>query len=77
MDGKCVNETISFPGHSHVNVLNQGGLLKVNEDVIAISSVAEAYFLSSTNRIQRYSQCTYGELHGARKFCQSKMKFPW
>ena len=52
MDGKCVNETISFPEHSHVNVLNQGGLLKVNEDVIAISSVAEAYFLSSTKKLQ-------------------------
>ena len=68
--GICVGETISLPEHRHVNVLNRGGLWKVNEDVIAIYSVAEAYFLSLTK-----SQCNYGELHGARKFCQSKAKF--
>ena len=49
--GKCVGETISLPEHRHVNVLNRGGLWKVNEDV-AIFSVAEAYFLSSTKKLQ-------------------------
>ena len=79
--GKYVGETISLPEHRHVNVLNRGGLWKVNEDVIAIFSVVEAYFLPSTKKlqkkkcVQRYSQCTYGELHGARKFWQSKAKF--
>ena len=45
MAGKCVGETVSLPEHRHVDVLNRGGLWKVNEDVIAIFSVAEAYFL--------------------------------
>ena len=50
--GKRVGETISLPKHRHVDVLNRGGLWKVNEDVIAIFSVAEAYFLSSTKKLQ-------------------------
>ena len=50
--GKCVGETISLPKHRHVDVLNRGGLWKVNEDVIAIFSVSEAYFLSSTKELQ-------------------------
>ena len=33
-------------------MLNRGGLWKVNEDIIAIFSVAEAYFLSSTKKLQ-------------------------
>ena len=45
--GKCVGETVFLPEHRHVDVLNRGGLWKVNEDGIAIFSVAEAYFLSS------------------------------
>ena len=52
MAGKCVSETVSLPEHRHVDVLNRGGLWKVNEDVIAIFSVAEAYFLSSTKKLQ-------------------------
>ena len=82
MAGKCVGETISLPEHKHVNVLNRGGLWKVNEDVIAIFSVAEAYFLSSTKKLQNkivskdIVNATYGELHGARKFYHSKAKFP-
>ena len=52
MAGKCVGETISLPEHRHVDVLNLGGLGKVNEDVLAIFSVAEAYFLSSTKKLQ-------------------------
>ena len=52
MDGKYVGETISLPEHRHVNVLNRGDLWKVNEDVIAIFSVAEAYLLSSTKKLQ-------------------------
>ena len=49
---KCVRETVSLPEHRDVDVLNRGGLWKVNEDVIAIYSVAEAYFLSSTKKLQ-------------------------
>ena len=49
---KCVGETISLPEYRHVNVLNRGGLWKLNEDVIAIFSVAEAYFLSSAKKLQ-------------------------
>ena len=50
--GKSVGETVSLPEHRHVDVLNRGGLWKVNEDVIAIFSVAETYFLSSTRKLQ-------------------------
>ena len=50
--GKCVGETVSLPEHRHVDVLNWGGLWKVNEDVVTIFSVAEAYFLSSTKKLQ-------------------------
>ena len=39
--GKCVGETISSPEHSYVNVWGRGNLLKMNEDVIAIFSVAQ------------------------------------
>ena len=52
MAGKCVGEIIYSPEHRHVIVLDRGGLWKVNEDVIAIFSVAEAYFLSSTKKLQ-------------------------
>ena len=52
MAGKCVGETIFLPEYRHTDVLNRGGLWKVNEDVIAIFSVAEAYFLSSTKKLQ-------------------------
>ena len=52
MAGKCVGEAIFLPEYSHVSVLNRGGLWKVNEDVIAIFSVAEAYFLSSIKKLQ-------------------------
>ena len=34
--GKCVGETVFLPEHRHVDVLNRGGLWKVNKDVIAI-----------------------------------------
>ena len=45
-------KTISLPEHRHPNVLGQGGLWKVSEDVISLFSVAEAYFLSSTKKLQ-------------------------
>ena len=50
--GKCVGETVSLPEHRHVDVLSRDGLWKVNEDVIAIFSIVEAYFLSSTKKLQ-------------------------
>ena len=50
--GKCVGKTVCLPEPRHVNVMNRGGLWKVNEDVIAIFSVAEVYFLSSTKKLQ-------------------------
>ena len=43
---KCVGGTILLPEHGHINVLNRVGIWKVNEDIISIISVAEAYFLS-------------------------------
>ena len=43
---------ISLPEHRHVGILNRGALWKVNEGVIAIFNVAEAYFLSSTKKLQ-------------------------
>ena len=50
--GKCVGKTVSLTKHRHVGVLNRAGLWKVNEDVIAIFSFAEVYFLSSTKKLQ-------------------------
>ena len=52
MAGRCVGETVSLPEQRHVDVLNRGSLWKMNEDVIALFSVAEAYFLSSTKKLQ-------------------------
>ena len=52
MADKCVGEIVSLPEHRHVDGLNRGGLWKVNEDVITIFSVAEAYFFSSTKKLQ-------------------------
>ena len=45
---KDVGETVSLSEHWHVDVLNRGGLRKVNEGVIAIFSVVEAYFYKTT-----------------------------
>ena len=52
MAGKYVGETISLPEHRYVDGLNRGSSWKVNEDVFAIFSVAEAYILSSTKKHQ-------------------------
>ena len=52
MAGKYVGETIFLPERKHFNVLDRGSLWKVNEDVIAIFSAAEAYLLSSTKKLQ-------------------------
>ena len=53
MVDRCVGEAVSLPKQRHVHVLNRGGLWKVNEDVIAFFSVAEAYFLLSTKKLQK------------------------
>ena len=48
MADKDVGETVSLSEHWHVDVLNRCGLRKVNEGIIAIFSVVEAYFYKTT-----------------------------
>lgn len=42
MAGKCKDEKLVIPEHKHVELLDRGGLWKVNTDVVAIFSVAES-----------------------------------
>ena len=42
MVGKCKDEKLLIPEHKHVELLDGGGLWKVNTDVVAIFSVAES-----------------------------------
>ena len=54
MVGKCKDEKLLIPEHKHVELLDGGGLWKVNTDVVAIFSVAESYFLSSSTEGANY-----------------------
>ena len=49
--GKCIGENITLPEHKHVNIMDRGGLWKVNENVTSIFKVAEAYFKVATKRM--------------------------
>ena len=51
--GKCVGVTKFLPEQRHFDAFDQGGLWKVNEDVTVVFNVAEAYFLSSTKKLQK------------------------
>ena len=42
---KCKDENQISPEHANINISDSGGLWKVNKDVVAIFSVAEAFFL--------------------------------
>ena len=54
MAAKCKDEKLLIPEHKRVELLDRGGLWKVNTDVIAIFSVAESYFLSSSTKGANY-----------------------
>ena len=47
MAAKCAIEINYLLEYRHVNGSDQGGLWKVNENIIAIFSIAKAYFVSS------------------------------
>ena len=51
--GKFVGVTIFLPEQRQFDAFDQGGLWKVNEDAIVIFNVTEAYFLSSTKKLQK------------------------
>ena len=44
MAGKCKRQRLLIPEHSHVELLNWGGLWKINTDAVATLSAAESYF---------------------------------
>ena len=50
MAGKCKDEKLQIPEHNHVELLDRGDLWKVNTDAVAIFSVGESYFLSSSTK---------------------------
>ena len=46
--GKCIGENVTLPEHKYVNILDRGGLWKVNENVTSIFKIAERYFRIAT-----------------------------
>lgn len=48
--GKCIGGSITLPEHKHVNIMDRGGLWKVNENVTSIFKVAESYFKVATQK---------------------------
>ena len=48
MAGKCKDGKLQIPQHKHIELLDWGGLWKVNTDVVAIFSVAKSYLSSSS-----------------------------
>ena len=54
MAAKCIDEKLLIPEHNHIELLDRGGLWKVNTDVVAIFSVAESYFLFSSTKGANY-----------------------
>ena len=48
--GKCIGENVTLPEHKYVNILDRGGLWKVNENVTSIFKIAERYFRIATQK---------------------------
>ena len=48
--GKCIGENVTLPEHKSVNILDRGGLWKVNENVTSIFKIAERYFRIATQK---------------------------
>lgn len=51
MAGKCVGENVTLPEHERVNIMDSGGLWKVNENFTSISKIAERYFKITTKSV--------------------------
>ena len=50
MAGKRVGENVTLPEHEHVNIMDRGGLWKVNENFTSIFKIAERYFRIATQK---------------------------
>ena len=50
MAGKCVGENVTLPKYKHVNIIDRGGLWKVNGDVTSIFKIEERYFRIATQK---------------------------
>ena len=71
--GKGDEETISFPEQRHVNVWRKVLMKSESRCYYCCRSLflVTSYGTTKENCIQRYG-LTYREMHGAKKFCQSK-----
>ena len=49
MAGKCSGENLPLPEHKHIEILDRGGLWKVDNNVILIFKVAECHFKTITS----------------------------
>ena len=50
MVGKCVLEKLTLPENKHVNIMDGGGLWKVNGNVTSIFKIVERYFRIATQK---------------------------
>ena len=50
MARKCVGENDTLPEHKHVNVMDRGGLWKVNENITSSFKNAKRYFGIATQK---------------------------
>ena len=50
MTRKRVDENVTLPEHKHVNIMDRGGLWKVNENFTSIFKIAERYFRIATQK---------------------------
>ena len=50
MTGKCVDENVTLLEHKHVNIMDRGGLWRVNENFTSIFKIAEHYFRIATQK---------------------------
>ena len=64
MAGKCVGENVTLPEHKHINIMDRGGLWKVNENVTSIFKIAEHYFRIATQKhvVKIYSKSIVSNL---------------
>ena len=49
MAGKCSGENLPLPEHKHIEILDRGGLWKVDNNVTLIIKVAECHFKTITS----------------------------
>ena len=49
MAGKCSGESLPLPEHKYIEILDRGGLCKVDNNVTLIFKVAECHFKAITS----------------------------